>query len=67
MLRCKHARIDLGLSQGQLGKRADLNASEICLIERGRLIPRPDQLQRLAAALSLPADRLLDHGRRLPA
>lgn len=61
MLRCKCARIDLGLSQAQLGDRAELNASEICLIERGRLIPRSDQLKRLAKALGLPAERLLDH------
>ena len=61
MLRLKFVRIDRGLTQKQVAQLSQLNTSQICLIEQGQLIPRPDQLKRISKALVVPADRLLDH------
>lgn len=49
-----------GLSQEQLGLRADLHRTEIGLLERGARVPRIDTLLKLAAALDLDPLALLD-------
>ena len=52
-------RRERGLSQRELGRRARLEQSFISQIERGTGIPMPDQAERLARELGLPADLLL--------
>jgi len=48
------------LSQEQLAKRANLHRTEIGLIERGKRVGRIETLIKLAAALEVPADVLID-------
>lgn len=55
------SRKQAGLSQEQLGLRADLHRTEIGLLERGARVPRIDTLLKLAAALSVGRSELL-HG-----
>jgi transcriptional regulator with XRE-family HTH domain len=52
-------RRERGWSQAQLALLTQLTQPGLSLIEKGRLIPRPDQLERLARALGVPADELL--------
>lgn len=47
------ARMQIGLSQEQLGFRAGLHRTEIGLLERGARVPRVDTLLKLAAALGV--------------
>lgn len=47
------ARKRSGLSQEELGFRAELHRTEIGLLERGSRIPRIDTLVKLAGALSV--------------
>lgn len=44
-------REQLGLSRAALARRAEINGSQYSLIERGRFIPYPVQLLRIADAL----------------
>jgi transcriptional regulator with XRE-family HTH domain len=53
-------RKEAGFSQEQLGLRAELHRTEIGLLERGARVPRIDTLLKLAAALDVEPDRLLD-------
>jgi transcriptional regulator with XRE-family HTH domain len=55
---CHRKRV--GLSQEQLGLRADLHRTEIGLLERGARVPRIDTLLKLAAALDIGPCDLLD-------
>jgi transcriptional regulator with XRE-family HTH domain len=57
LIRCRKGA---GFSQEELGLRASLHRTEISLLERGTRIPRIDTLVKLAGALGLPAERLLD-------
>jgi transcriptional regulator with XRE-family HTH domain len=61
MKRIKFLRIERGWSQKDLGRATQINTSVICNIERGRTVPRPDELDRLGRALNCPPDRLFDH------
>lgn len=49
-----------GLSQEQLGRRADLHRTAISLLESGARTPRIDTLLTLAQALPAEIDDLLD-------
>lgn len=49
-----------GLSQEQVGVRADLHRTEIGLLERGARVPRIDTLVKLAVALDIDASELLN-------
>lgn len=49
-----------GLSQEQVGFRADLHRTEISLLERGARIPRIDTVVKLAGALEISLPDLLD-------
>lgn len=53
-------REGLGLTQAQVGERADLNPGIYGRIERGGLMPSVPALRRIAIALGVPADVLLD-------
>lgn len=48
------------LSQEELSFRASLHRTEISLLERGCRIPRIDTLVKLAGAVGVSADELLD-------
>ena len=53
-------RRDLGYSQTELGKRAGLRLEVVSEIERGRVNPTEEELERLARALAVgPPARLL--------
>lgn len=53
-------RKQAGLSQEQLGLRADLHRTEIGLLERGARVPRIDTLLKLATALDIAPSGLLE-------
>jgi transcriptional regulator with XRE-family HTH domain len=48
-----------GLSQEQLGFRADLHRTEIGMLERGIRLPRIDTVAKLAGALEIAPGNLL--------
>jgi transcriptional regulator with XRE-family HTH domain len=55
----RRLRRDAGLSQMQLGDRANLHFSEISRLERGLRDPRLTTVMRLARALDVPPAELL--------
>ncbi|MGE5585793.1 MAG: helix-turn-helix domain-containing protein [Bacillota bacterium] len=60
MSKVKTLREQLGLSQQELAKAAGVAQSSIHYIEMGRKSPTTRTLQKLAAALGVPASELLD-------
>lgn len=44
-------RTKLGLSQAALARKAELNASTVCCIERGIMKPWPGQAAKIEAAM----------------
>lgn len=50
----------VGLSQEQLGFRADLHRTEIGMLERGIRVARIDTLVKLAGGLGVTPNELLD-------
>ena len=59
ILNVKLRRLQQQLSQAGLAELAGLTQPEVSLIEAGRLIPTPEQLERLAGVLSVPSAALL--------
>lgn len=57
LIRCRR-RADV--SQEELGIRASLHRTEIGILERGARLPRIDTLVKLAGALSIPPEDLLE-------
>jgi len=57
LARCRR-RADL--SQEELGVLAAMNRTQIGILERGERLPRIDTLARLAGALSVSPDELLE-------
>ncbi len=55
-----YAREKAGLSQEELGLRADLHRTEVSQLERGLRVPRIDTLVKLAASLGVTPEALLD-------
>lgn len=53
-------RKQAGISQEELGFRASLHRTEIGMLERGFRLPRIDTLVKLAGALEVTADELID-------
>jgi transcriptional regulator with XRE-family HTH domain len=49
-------RVELGLTQEQVGKRAGLRQTEICRIERGKANPTQATLEKIATALEARLD-----------
>lgn len=60
MSKIKTLREQLGLSQQELAKAAGVAQSSIHYIETGQKSPTTRTLQKLAAALGVPASELLD-------
>ena len=63
--RIRERRQELGLTLRQLGELADLSASFLSLVEKGRTSPSIASLQRIAAALQVPIFDFLDNNRHL--
>ena len=61
MLRFKSRRINLGVTQRHVADSVGINRTVYSQMESGRVVPRPDEIARLATFFDLPADRLLDH------
>lgn len=55
-----HCRNRAGMSQERLGECADLHRTAIGLLEKGARVPRIDTLLKLATALHVAPDDLLD-------
>jgi transcriptional regulator with XRE-family HTH domain len=55
----RHRRKALGLSQEQLGARANIQMADISRYENGNRDPRISTVARLAVALELPVAELL--------
>jgi transcriptional regulator with XRE-family HTH domain len=49
-----------GLSQEELGERAELHRTEVGRLERGDRIPRIDTLLRLAGAMAIRPEELVE-------
>ena len=58
--RVREQRVRRGLSQEELAERANLSLRTIQRIERGATAPRGDTLKRLAVALQVSPDDLID-------
>lgn len=59
MLRVKFERTSRNLSQERVAAAARIPQPAIALIERGRLIPTSQQLERLASVFDVPTESLL--------
>jgi len=60
--RIKALRLSLGLTQEQLGERADLHYSYVGQVERGDKLPSLKSLKKLARALNTSVEVLLEEG-----
>lgn len=58
--RLRELRKQKGISQSELGKLADLHYTHIGRFERGSSLPGSETLKRLAAALDVTSDYLLE-------
>ena len=59
-LRARYERLARHLTQAQLATLTGLHSSEVSLIENGRLVPSPQQLDKLAKVFGItPASVLL--------
>jgi transcriptional regulator with XRE-family HTH domain len=59
VLRIRFERLQRGWTQTDVAIRAHVMQQEVSLIEQGRLIPRPNQLERLGRAFGIPSASLL--------
>ena len=59
MTRLKFERTNRRLSQRRLANAARLHQPELSQIERGRLVPTPEELERLAEVLHVDASELM--------
>jgi transcriptional regulator with XRE-family HTH domain len=58
--RLKAARLRKLLTQAELAARAGMTESTVNRLERGLQAPRISSVRKLAAALGMPADELID-------
>ncbi|MQL53814.1 helix-turn-helix domain-containing protein [Desulfofundulus thermobenzoicus] len=63
--RIREARYKLGLTQEDLGRRAQLHYSYIGQVERGNKLPSLKTLQKIASALNIRLEVLLNDGEEL--
>ena len=64
MLRLTRLREERGWSRAELARRAKIYPTDVGKIERGKLVPYPGQLRRLARALGhdgAPEELLTEH------
>jgi transcriptional regulator with XRE-family HTH domain len=54
------ARQRAGLSQEELGVMSSLHRTEVSLLERGMRLPRIDTVIKLAGALEIPIEELIE-------
>jgi transcriptional regulator with XRE-family HTH domain len=54
----KLRRLERRLLQTEVAKRAAVACSRLSAIENGQVEPQPDELERIAAALDIPAQEL---------
>ncbi len=54
------ARKRAGLSQEKLGVMASLHRTEVSMLERGQRLPRIDTIIKLAGALEIPIEALIE-------
>jgi len=53
MIELKHARLLRGMTQIQLRKKSSVHNTTISYLERGLVKPRPDQIEKIEAALDM--------------
>ena len=58
--RIRNIRNAKGMSQGELGEKIGLNADRVQKYENGARKPKPDMLKRIASALDVCVDDLLE-------
>jgi transcriptional regulator with XRE-family HTH domain len=58
--RVRNARLQAGLTQADLAERADMADATLSRIERNRLVPSVQLTKRIADALGVPVDALLN-------
>lgn len=56
------ARIKAGFSQNELAERLNVKQSSVSLWERGRNLPKAQNMVRLSELLDIPVDELLKVG-----
>ncbi len=56
----RRCRKQAGLSQEEVGQRASMDRTQIGILERGERLPRIDTLMKLAGALEVSPDELLE-------
>ena len=61
MVRLRFLRIERGLSQSDLAPLVQIPRASICYIERGRVLPTIEELDRLGKFFGVPGSRLLEH------
>ncbi len=66
MTKLEHERKARKMSQAALGLATKMTQPMISQIERGRLVPTPEELGRLAACLGVPQDELLTNAEAGP-
>jgi len=54
----KLKRIELGLSQIELGEAIGVSRQSISLYERGKLIPRPENMKKISKILMVSVEEL---------
>src|SRR5262249_35462711 len=57
----KLRRLEKGILQVELATRANVPRARLSEIENGHLAPKGDELGRIATALAVPVERLLEH------
>lgn len=60
MTKLQAARLARGWTQTELAGKVGFAQGVVSLMERGWLVPRPDQAKRLAKALGLKAEELTE-------
>ena len=61
----RELRLELGISQEELGNRTGLHRNHVGQVERGELSPTLTSVEVLADALGLPASELVARSERL--
>lgn len=52
------ARVNAGLTQKDVARKMKLNKQTICNWEKGKVIPKPAQLEMMCKIYNIPADNI---------